>query len=248
MDDLPRTLPLILLDESARRRVSYLAPPLSRYALRHPRLDADCPPPRLLTSDPPSKALPSARLSAFVRELPGQGKLLLGAWALWGGKELLWNALRIAASSGREIHVVFPEVFLNELAEDELADLSEMAASLVAVPDRPILEDQFAGCLEGMAVLLTSEQPSPRGVLSWRGSRHNSKVETCLEELLSGADNFCPSPLLIVASIEEKLTPGLRQELSRRDLGELPLVVGPRECAVRLGILRSALQNGDCHE
>ena len=248
MDDLPRTLPIILLDESARRRVGYLAPPLSLHTLRHPRLDADCPPPRLLASEPLSKALPSARLVSLVRELPAQGNLLLGAWSLWGGKERLRNALRIAAGSGREVHVVLPEVFLDGLAEDELAELLEMATSLVAVSDRPILEDQFAGCLEGMAVVLTSERPSPRGVLSWRGSRHNSKVEICLEELLSGADTFCPSPLLLIASIEEKLTPGLRQELSRRGLDKLPLAVGPRECAVRLGILCSALQKGDCHE
>ena len=248
MDDLPRTLPLILLDELARRRVGYLAPPLSLHVLRHPRLDADCPPPRLLASDPSSKALPSARLAALVRELPGQGKFLLGAWSLWGGKERLRNALRIAADSGCEIHVVLPEAFLNGVSEDELAELLEMATSLIAVPDRPILEDQFAGCLEGMAVVLTSERPSPCGVLSWRGSRHNSKVEICLEELLSGADNFCPSPLLIVASIEETLIPGLHQELSRRGLDELPLAIGPRECGVRLGILRSALQNGDFHE
>jgi len=248
MDDLPRTLPIILLDESARRRVGYLAPPLSLHTLRHPRLDADCPPPRLLASEPLSKALPSARLVSLVRELPAQGNLLLGVWSLWGGKERLKNALRIVAGSGREVHVVLPEAFLNEVSEDELAELLEMATSLIAVPDRLILEDQFAGCLEGMAVVLSSEQPSPRGVLSWRGSRHNSKVEICLEELLSGADTFCPSPLLLVASIEETLIPGLHQELSRRGLDKLPLAVGPRECAVRLGILRSALQYGDCHE
>lgn len=248
MDDLPRTLPLILLDESARRRVGYLAPPLSPHAIRHPRLEADCPPPRLLASDPPSKALPSARLSALVRTLPEQGKLLLGSCVLWGGVARFRSALRIVAGPEREVHLVLPEVFVDRLSEDELAELLETVASVVGVPDRPLWKDQFAGCLEGMAVVLTSGMPSPRGVLSWRGSRHNSKVEICLEELLSGAKDFCSGSPLLVASIEEGLIPDLRQEFSRRGLDGLPLAIGPRECAVRLGILRSALRKDDCDE
>jgi hypothetical protein len=130
-----------------------------------------------------------------------------------------------------------------------LESYQEVAESIVSVADCDPSEDQLPGCLEGMAVVLTgSGGIRPRGMYSWRGSRHHAGLTEGLGEFLSGADSSCHCGDIVVARLEMVLLADFRRKLLGYRLGCLSLAVGFREHGVRVGILRKVTRTEDSDE
>ena len=161
----------------------------------------------------------------------------------------LRDALQIMMRLGHQVHVVLSETLLNWLSGEEIAQLLGMAASVVCVSGRPVLDDQLSGCLEGVVVALDGQEASRmHGLLSWRGSHHNSKVAICLEEISGCIQGLDRERDFLVASAEEMLLPDLQEKLNGHGLDRVSLAVGLRECGARVGVFRTHACIGECHE
>lgn len=251
MDEEPRTLPVIILDETAHRRIGYLPPPLQPYVLRHRLVSADQPPARILKERAVSNSTPQSfdNLDSLMVVLGGATTVILVAFSAWRSPSHLMQAVRTLRRNGYELHLVLADSLMTtELVEEHLPDLVNDLVSVVQVFEGAAMDDRLSGCLESMAVALSGScREHLHGQLAWHGSQRHRDVDTCLDEASSNTA-IRPPPAFFTARLEDGMRPLLKEALHRRGFNGHPTEVASRPVGVRVGIffLHQEIECDEC--
>ena len=206
MDEEPRTIPVIILDETARRRIGYLPPPLQPKVLRHRRVSADQPPARLQIESAASSSTPQPyeNLDSLMDDLTEATTAILVGFSAWRSPRHLMQAVRTLRRNGHELHLVLADSLMTtELVEEHLPDLENDLVSVVQVFEGSAMDDRLSGCLESMAVAMSGScREHLHGRLVWHGSQRHRDVDSCVDEALSNAAIRLP-PAFFTARMED---------------------------------------------
>lgn len=233
MDSLPHSLPLLVLDESSRRRLGHLPDPLSPYFLRHRRLIEDKSPGTGEEQSKPDFSTATS-IKTLSEGLPAGDRI----GVVWSPSrvDFLVRSLLTSLSSVHRLHMVLSNRAFEQMAAPLKASLIERAISVVLVSNTRSEQDQLTGCLQALTLVLGSKHWAfLKGLLAWQGSPLYRDIPESLDPDLVAALGS-KGKRLVIARVTEGHHPWLHGLVEAHCLRDR-LVTGPRPVGMSIGVL-----------